>query len=729
MDLAHSSPRSSLEENSRSPHTMRSTDEGSDRGEDRSGDSDAQREDESRVGPSSRESRRQADQPPSESEGEASSTGPEAGEVRLRDPQPRFETWLEFLHAGQTGGGSPEGHSRSPQPGGGENDNARDSSPEGADAAAWRRAHASRRHAGLHPPRTASAGNMNDPGLADQDVIDLRTPSHQSSEPPTSEHGRSRSRSSMEIVLPRWQPDGEVSACPICGKQFTFFYRKHHCRKCGRVVCALCSPHRITIPRQFIVHPPATMPPSPANSRRASQVIDLTGDDSVDGTIARTSTDIGLGGGEEVRICNPCVPDPNTAPPPQIGSSEPASGLSTEQSAHPSGAQSRSALWHFRDIDVARSDRTQGRPQDFWGRPRGHRSEDDAQLSAQDRYMGLGEHGVLPLRDPAEEASRTGRRRPRGVTFADHVTPGRPPPPYENPYSITQFSNSIAPPRSSSASSASSSAPTSGIHSFLPLPQTPSPHNYQHHHRHRQSPSVGSNVFPHQGQGSRYRSMLDVSGPDVHRSRPVQAPRPVLREDDYCPVCHAVLPPRGPEGDESAREAHVQECVATHFQGSGSVTAAQSTPPAVPNNITDRPLPPIPASEQASPSTTVPPDTSSGSTPTQPPNAPISSSPQPQSQAAAAAAARRRRSTGTGTRMITYLATEKDCMVNDEESGAESGLENGEPRQAECVICFEEFEVGVEMARLECLCKFHRKCIRSWWERKGGGCPVHQEAS
>lgn len=60
------------------------------------------------------------------------------------------------------------------------------------------------------------------------------------------------------------------------------------------------------------------------------------------------------------------------------------------------------------------------------------------------------------------------------------------------------------------------------------------------------------------------------------------------------------------------------------------------------------------------------------------------------------------------TGMFPYKATEKDC-VDD----------------AECTICLEEFEVGVQMARLECLCRFHEKCIRSWWEGKPGRCPVH----
>lgn len=61
------------------------------------------------------------------------------------------------------------------------------------------------------------------------------------------------------------------------------------------------------------------------------------------------------------------------------------------------------------------------------------------------------------------------------------------------------------------------------------------------------------------------------------------------------------------------------------------------------------------------------------------------------------------------TRMFPYKATEKDCIDD-----------------AECTICLEEFEVGVEMARLECLCRFHLRCIRQWFERHHGQCPVHQ---
>lgn len=75
-------------------------------------------------------------------------------------------------------------------------------------------------------------------------------------------------------------------------------------RKCGRVVCASCSPHRITIPYQYIVHPPGT--PRPGAQRHSSSFL------SGEGGYADFSS---LGGGEKVRLCNPCVPDPNTNPP------------------------------------------------------------------------------------------------------------------------------------------------------------------------------------------------------------------------------------------------------------------------------------------------------------------------------------------------------------------------------------------------------------------------------
>lgn len=74
-------------------------------------------------------------------------------------------------------------------------------------------------------------------------------------------------------------------------------------RKCGRVVCASCSPHRITIPYQYIVQPPG-------QPQRYSGVF-LGGE----GSLVDFNS---VGGGERVRLCNPCVPDPNITPPNQV---------------------------------------------------------------------------------------------------------------------------------------------------------------------------------------------------------------------------------------------------------------------------------------------------------------------------------------------------------------------------------------------------------------------------
>ncbi|KAK9448844.1 uncharacterized protein V1518DRAFT_427987 [Limtongia smithiae] len=44
----------------------------------------------------------------------------------------------------------------------------------------------------------------------------------------------------------------------------------------------------------------------------------------------------------------------------------------------------------------------------------------------------------------------------------------------------------------------------------------------------------------------------------------------------------------------------------------------------------------------------------------------------------------------------------------------------------ECIICFEDFKEDDVVARLECLCVYHRKCIKAWFEKKGAGdCPIH----
>lgn len=181
------------------------------------------------------------------------------------------------------------------------------------------------------PPRTRTNNGL---GSSSSNVMDPSSPERPLPRRPSI--GSIRNRISGDFVLPRWQPDLEVSKCPICGTQFSFWYRKHHCRKCGRVVCASCSPHRITIPRQFIVHPPMDASSGFVTGGTAHiEVVDLTENADEDLTAYPNTgqiqgdqqsprrnrrVDSALGGGQEVRLCNPCVPDPNPLPPPNYTS-------------------------------------------------------------------------------------------------------------------------------------------------------------------------------------------------------------------------------------------------------------------------------------------------------------------------------------------------------------------------------------------------------------------------
>ncbi|CAC5409725.1 Pleckstrin homology domain-containing family F member 2,Uncharacterized protein ZK632.12,Pleckstrin homology domain-containing family F member 1,Pleckstrin homology domain-containing family F member 1 homolog [Mytilus coruscus] len=50
---------------------------------------------------------------------------------------------------------------------------------------------------------------------------------------------------------PVWVPDSDASTCMHCKKsQFSLINRKHHCRKCGMVVCNACSNQKWLLPQQ-----------------------------------------------------------------------------------------------------------------------------------------------------------------------------------------------------------------------------------------------------------------------------------------------------------------------------------------------------------------------------------------------------------------------------------------------------------------------------------------------
>ncbi|XP_054470599.1 zinc finger FYVE domain-containing protein 26 isoform X2 [Anoplopoma fimbria] len=86
------------------------------------------------------------------------------------------------------------------------------------------------------------------------------TPTHTSSSNSTdrekdrSSAGRKR-RSSAKFQPPDqpparkdWIPDTKQDSCMVCRRErFTMFNRRHHCRRCGRLVCHSCSEHKMAV--------------------------------------------------------------------------------------------------------------------------------------------------------------------------------------------------------------------------------------------------------------------------------------------------------------------------------------------------------------------------------------------------------------------------------------------------------------------------------------------------
>lgn len=169
-------------------------------------------------------------------------------------------------------------------------------------------------------------------------------------------------------------------------------------------------------------------------------------------------------------------------------------------------------------------------------------------------------------------------------------------------------------------------------------------------------------------------------------------PRPRIREEDMCPICRGVLPPKGPNGDETDRETHIMECISQHD--------ASATPP---------PL----VQQRTRSSTQTHPFSPMNPTPGfQPPiSASLPTSPPPRAMP---------------MQMLRFIATEKDCGAKaDGEPAGEGEGEGGDVQPQECSICMVEYEVGERLARLECWCKFHEECIVEWFGRKRE-CPVHK---
>ncbi|KFY35754.1 hypothetical protein V494_05597 [Pseudogymnoascus sp. VKM F-4513 (FW-928)] len=427
---------------------------------------------------------------------------------------------------------------------------------------------------------------------------------------------------------------------------------------------------------------PKKLQPPPSGPSTALPIPPLTG---------RDTDNLSQFGGTKVRLCNPCVPDPNTLPP---------------------QPQRTAADERWRDA-----------PPTYY-------------LSSNSRPYSFGEQDMENLE---RQASASVRSRAVSSTAAVHRQ---------------QLSPSPYPPRSSSQTSyvgggSSYSGPrhlSQGPSSYqrrYPNRNLPGPRHQSHQSLSMPYTGPPSNAQPH------YRSLLDpfssqqpqLPSTGVDTSRPLP-PIPRVREEDECPVCHRELPSRTLPDFETLRSNHVTDCIEEQI-AIHSGRPRQQSPASVPPRH-ERPSAIAMASSSSSPSQVrgSSPNSATSSSSSQgeinlaqainlqPPAPDISSFPNTpegrtafrEAQHAAVVLGHTRSSSHSPlanpsssfspeprrTGMFPYKATEKDC-VDD----------------AECTICLEEFEVGVQMARLECLCRFHEKCIRSWWEGKPGRCPVH----
>lgn len=74
---------------------------------------------------------------------------------------------------------------------------------------------------------------------------------------------RKPKRGKVEHFVPAiWIPDAKTESCMRCGRPFSWRRRRHHCRLCGRCICASCSAKVSIFPKASAV-PMATLTPLP----------------------------------------------------------------------------------------------------------------------------------------------------------------------------------------------------------------------------------------------------------------------------------------------------------------------------------------------------------------------------------------------------------------------------------------------------------------------------------
>lgn len=374
-----------------------------------------------------------------------------------------------------------------------------------------------------------------------------------------------------------------------------------------------------------------------------------------------------LGGGETVRVCNPCVPDPNYGPPPQ-----------SQQQQSQTTAQATTNS----DFPAYDYNNDPQRASTF------HSPQRSPERTQPDRYRSI--------RDPASPTRQIRDPIPYFSHHQHHSSTSALPP---SEILEARFRRRVQRAPSDTHTRGQVPARSDGLSNAQPIPPptlTPRRSSSQRHTSGSAPPAYAHMTDRDRVRLAPFDSPTRTTGlarPTGHR-RPVSTtPAIPVREEDECPVCGTHAPPFGPSGNQPAREQHIEACINSHLifsstpqRNTPEPTSALATPVDDSNNAFNPARLPQLGGEADSPSPAPPPS----STPTTlPPLPPAARSHQ---------------------RMLVYHATEKDCH---DDTGA----------PVECVICLDDFEPGQEMGRLECLCKFHRPCIKGWWESGKAGPP------
>lgn len=72
-----------------------------------------------------------------------------------------------------------------------------------------------------------------------------------------SSHTRPVLQEQMSKELLLWEDNNQVTDCRRCHRWFNFIVRRHHCRKCGQIICDKCSSQRVYLPPNHIIQPPS----------------------------------------------------------------------------------------------------------------------------------------------------------------------------------------------------------------------------------------------------------------------------------------------------------------------------------------------------------------------------------------------------------------------------------------------------------------------------------------